>query len=87
MMTQIETGRTHQVADILDEEDIQLVQRHPVEPALHQMRIQMAGGAGGDLVGRDAQCANPGRVVFGFEISLDHADANPALKPADGGFQ
>ena len=51
VMTQIETGRAHQITDILDKQNIELRQIELIEGAMNQVRVQMTGGTGGDLVG------------------------------------
>src|SRR3989344_3095121 len=58
-----------------------------MQRAVHHVRIQMTGGAGGDLDGGHAFGANTCRVIFGFEIALDDRDTEFVPECLDRCFQ
>ena len=49
VLPQIEIRRANQVADVLDEQDINSGKTHGVQGVLHRVWVQMGSGAGRDL--------------------------------------
>ena len=87
VLAEVETRGTDEIADILDEQDIQTRQLHMVQGVVHHVRVEMAGGAGGDLVRRHALGADARGVVLGFEVALDDGQAQFIPQRAEGGFK
>jgi glycosyltransferase involved in cell wall biosynthesis len=84
MLAQIEAGWADQIADVLDEKQVDAVEIQPMERLVDQMRVEMASAAGGDLDRRDTLGADAFGVVLGFEIALDHRDAQLLSERFDG---
>jgi hypothetical protein len=74
VLSQIETGRAHQVADVLDEQQIDVGEPDLVQSAVDHGRVEMAGVAGGDLDCRHALRANAPGIVLGREVAFHDAD-------------
>src|ERR1035441_2897715 len=73
VLAQIVGGRTNEVADILDDQEVEVFQVKGLQGAAHHFRFEMADGAGGDLHDGGAGLAQPLRVVVGREVAYDHA--------------
>ena len=87
MLSEVKTGRAHQVADILDKQNIDLMQIELMQRRVHHVCVQVAGAAGGYLNGLDAACTNAFSVVLRFEVALDHRNSVFVLQRVDGCFQ
>ena len=91
MFAEIEGGRADQVADVLDEQEVDIVAAHLflklVKTAMDHGSVEMAGAAGGQLDGRYAFCADSVGVPFGFDIPLDDTDPDFSLQGLDGMFE
>ena len=87
MLSQIETCRAHQVADVLDEQQIDVGEPNLVQRAVDHRCVEMAGVAGGDLNCRHALRANAPGIVLGREVAFHDADAILRPQPANGGFE
>src|ERR1035441_1816476 len=73
VLPQIVGGRTDEIADILDDQEVEVFQVKGLQGAAHHFRFEMADGAGGDLHDGGAGLAQPLRVVVGREVAYDHA--------------
>ena len=91
MLAEIEGGWTDQVADVLNEQEIDIVSAcfllKLVKTPMNHGRIEMACPAGCQLDGRYAFCADTVGVPFGFDISLDDADTDLSPQCLDGMFK
>ena len=66
-------GGTDEIADVLDDEEIQAGQVQLLQSAGHHVRFEMADRAGGDLHHRRAGLAQALGVVVGGQIADDDA--------------
>ena len=80
-LAQIVGGRADQVADVLDEEEVELVERPAVERGLHHRGLEVADRAGRDLPHRRAAPRQAGGVVFGGQIAHQRGDAESRVQP------
>jgi hypothetical protein len=91
VLADVELSRANQVADIFDEDDIQIIKRQPAHPAMHQPGIEVAAAVGLQLHHRDAQARDPLGVVDGGDVALQHGTAQLGRQPRQqplqqGGF-
>ena len=49
VLAQVEARRTHQIADVLDEQEVHALQIQPMQGLVDHVGVQMTGTAGGDL--------------------------------------
>jgi len=76
MLAEVEGGGAHQIADILDEQDVEIVEFEIVQRLVHHVRVEVTGGAGGDLQRPATPCARIRMgVVLGLQVAFDDADA------------
>jgi len=75
VLAEVEARRAHEIADVLDEEHVELADGQLVQGVVHHRRIEMASVAGRDLHGGHAAVTDALGVVLGREIALD--DAQP----------
>jgi hypothetical protein len=61
VLAQIVNGRTDQIADVLDKQEIQILQVPEIKRLLDHLSIQLADGAGGNLPHLRSQLWPPGR--------------------------
>jgi hypothetical protein len=87
MLTEIKTRRADEIADILDEDDIDAVEVHVVQSRVHHVCVEVAGATGADLYGGYALLADAYGVVFGFQITLDDRNFDAAIERLDRGLQ
>ena len=74
VLTKIKTCGAHEVADIFNKHDIDLVDGEFVQCRMHHMGIEVAGAAGTDLHCGYALLPNTLGVVLGFEVPFDDRD-------------
>ena len=74
MLAEIVRRRTDQVADVLDEQEIQLIERPCGHGVFHHGRLEVTQRAGRDLPDRRATPGQALRVVLGREIADDGRD-------------
>ena len=87
MLAEIEAGRTHQIADVFDEQNIDRAEIERVQRVMQHMRVEVAGLAGGDLYGGHAFRSHAPSIILSLEIAFDDSDAKPAADGIDGGLQ
>jgi len=87
VLPEIEARRTDEIADVFDEQQIEPGKRYIMQCPMYEVRIEVTGRSGRDLYRRHAVRTDAGRVVVGFQITLDHADAIPMPKRHDRRFQ
>ena len=80
VLAEVEARRAHQIADVLDEDDVEAGKRQVVQGVVHHAGVEMAGAAGGDLDRRHAVGADAAGIVVGFEVAFDHRDAEFRLR-------
>ena len=85
MLTQVERSRTDQVADILDQQQIQMIKIKRFGAMHDHMGVQMTPGAGVDLFDRNSGSCNSLRIIVGLLIPLDNG-ATEALFQVMQGF-
>ena len=81
-LAQVVGAGAHQVAHVLDHQQLQLLEGHAlvlqaVQPLGHHRRLQVAGLAGGDRGGAQAGGLEAAGVVVGGQIAHDHRQALP----------
>ena len=54
VLTEVELGRAHEVADVLDDDEVELVEVERADRTLDHVGFEMARAAGVDLHGGDA---------------------------------
>ncbi len=84
MLAEVEAGRADEVADVLDEHDVDVVQGQFVQRGVHHVGVEVAGAAGTDLYCRYTLAADAVRVVFRLEIALDDGNPQAAVERLDG---
>ena len=72
VLTQIEGGRANEVADVLNEQDVDLMEVQLVQRGMNHVCIEMTGIAGCDLHCRGARGPNAPCIIFRFQVPLDH---------------
>ena len=81
----LESGRADEVADVLDDDQIQILERQLCQRHFDHVGIQMAIATGVDL-----DCGHAGCDDFvcvnrdGGSVSFDHAKLDPGRQPFDG---
>ena len=83
VLTKIEACRTNQVADILYEKYIHLVQCQLVQGRVQHVSIQVAGAARAYLNCCYAFLSDSFGIIFGFQVSLDDRNVQVAGKLVD----
>ena len=86
-LAKIKGSRADQVADVLDKQDIQLIQIKGLSGMHNHMGIQVAAGAGVDLLDRYAGGGDPTGVVIGLLITFDHGTAIVSGQVPQGALQ
>ena len=74
MLAEVETCRTDQVANVLDEHDIVLCQVEVMQCLVDHMRIEMTRASGRYLYCLDAMPADTLRIVLGLEVALERPE-------------
>ena len=74
VLAEIEVGRAHEVADVLDDDEIELVERQRGDGALDHVALEVAGAAGVDLDGRDAVRLDLLGVDLARDVAFDDGD-------------
>jgi hypothetical protein len=87
MLSEIEAGGTHQIAHVLDEEEVESVQRKMVQGVVHHVGVEMAGRTGGDLPGGDTMGPDALGIVLRLQVALDHTDPVFVFQGVDGRLQ
>src|SRR5574340_297216 len=87
ILAEVEARPADQVADVLDEQDVDAVEIHVVHRVVHQMGVEVAGSAGDDLVCLYALGTDAKGVVLGFEVALDHRAGEFVLQRGERGFE
>jgi hypothetical protein len=81
VLADVELGRAHEVADVLDDEEVELGEGQPGQAGAHHHRVQMALAAeAGARVDEGHLGAEPGELVgveAGRDVTFQHADAHP----------
>ena len=85
VLAQVEVGGTHQVADVLDDDQVELLERQRVDRALDHVALEVAGAAGVDLDRRDAVRLDLLGVDLARDVALDDRDAVAVAQGRDGG--
>src|SRR5208282_5988899 len=73
--TQVITGWTNQVADVFDEQKIEVFEFPVRQVAFDHASVQMAGAAGGDLLYREMKPLQPVGIVFSLNIARQNGHA------------
>ena len=77
-----ELGRADEVADVLDDQQVDLVQRQRGQRRAHHVGVEVALAAeaavGVELHDRDVQVREPVGVEAALHVALQHADAQVA---------
>ena len=87
VLSEVEARRTHEIADVLDEQDVDGCKIDRMQRVVNHMRVEVAGLAGGDLHRRHALRPDAPRIVFGLKIAFDHGDAILLANCFDRGLQ
>jgi hypothetical protein len=87
VLAEVEARRTHKIAHVFDEQQVESRQWQIMQRLMHEMRIKVTGGPCRDLQGRYAVCTNAGRIVVGFKITLDDRDAVSVAECHDRSLQ
>ena len=87
VLAEIESGRTHEITDVFDEQEIEAGQGQMVQCAMHEVCVEVTGSPGRDLYGRHTVGADASGVVVGLQVALDDRDAVAVAQRHDGGFQ
>ena len=75
LFAQVVAGGADQVADVFEEQNLEVFDGPVRQGALHHAGIQMAGAAGSDLAHGEAETGQAARVVIGLDIAGEHGDA------------
>ena len=84
VLAQIIAGRADEVADVLDDEEVQPGHIQLLDSAGHHVRFEMADRAGGDLDDRRAGLAQAAGVVVGGQVADNDGGLEARAEPADG---
>ena len=74
-LAEVVDGRTHEVADVLDEQVVEIAPRQVVQRVVHHRGVEVARRPGGDRFGANARRGEPPGVVVGRQIAGERADA------------
>ena len=81
VLADVELGRAHEVADVLDHQQVELLEREPAEARAHHHRVEMAfaaeTGTGVDERNRGRVGVELVRVEAGGDVTFEDADAEP----------
>ena len=81
VLADAELGRAHQVADVLDDEEVEVGEREAGQAGAHHHGIEVAlateAGAGVDQRHRRAESGQPVGVDAGGDVALQDPDARP----------
>jgi len=80
VLTEIKAGGADQISNIFDEKKIQIFERPAFKRSLDHAGIQMADGAGGNLLYHSPGPFQPCSVVLGCQISYEGGYAEPLPK-------
>ena len=87
MLAEVEAGRTDEVADVLDEQQVEPVELHIVQCRVDHVGIEVTRAAGTDLHGGYALRPDAYGIVFRLEIAFDDADPEFRTERLDRRFQ
>jgi len=87
MLAEVERGGTHEIADILDEQQIKPRERQLMQSLVYEICVEMTGGARRNLHGRYAASTDARRVILGLQVALDDRDPVALGQRVDGGFK
>ena len=74
LFAEVVAGRANQIADVFDEQDVDVFQRPGCERALDHLAVEVADATGDDLLHRKAVACQPPRVVLGLQIAGQNRD-------------
>lgn len=74
MLAKIEARRTNKIADIFDEQHVDLVQRQVAQGAVNHPGIEMACISSGYLNDGNPMSANAPGIIIGFKVAFDDGD-------------
>src|SRR5271157_183488 len=74
VFTEVVAGRTDQVADIFDNQQVEIFELPVFEVLPDHLGVEVAGTAGGDLLHRKSELRQAFRVIFGLQIAGKHGD-------------
>ena len=82
VLADVELGGADEVADVLDDQQVDLVERDRRQRGAHHVRVEVAlaaeAAAGVELRDRDVQVGEPVGVERALHVALEHADAQVA---------
>ena len=73
-MPEIEAGRADQIADVLDEQQIDMVEVERMQRIVDHVGVEVTGLSRRDLDRGNAPAANALGVVLCFQVAFDHGD-------------
>jgi hypothetical protein len=86
-LAEIEGRWTDEIANVLDNEQIEVVYGECLECAFDHARIEMAHGSGRDLMGANAERFNPLGIEVGLKIAFNDGDPQLSAKSVERSFE
>ncbi|MCG3148752.1 MAG: hypothetical protein PCFJNLEI_02199 [Verrucomicrobiae bacterium] len=86
-LAEIELGRAGDVADVLDQDEVQGVEVERIQAALDEWRFEVTCAAREKLDNRHVELGNPVGVARGGDVAFENADPAMGFETRDGQFQ